>query len=85
MFLVTGGTGFLGRRLVKELASQGYVLRCLMRPLVWGLERLLSQPPVTLGMLAMLNRDNITDLDAVERIFGFKPTPLKADISHLLR
>jgi nucleoside-diphosphate-sugar epimerase len=30
--LVTGGTGFLGRRLVRRLLRQGVALRCLVRP-----------------------------------------------------
>lgn len=32
MILVTGGTGFIGRSLVRHLASEGYPIRILMRP-----------------------------------------------------
>ena len=30
--LMTGATGFLGRRLVRELLSEGWRVRCLLRP-----------------------------------------------------
>jgi hypothetical protein len=48
------------------------------------MERLLPQPPVTSTQLAMLNRDNITDLDVVERAFGFKPVSLRERIEYIL-
>lgn len=52
----------------------------LMRPVVWGMERVLRNPPVTGHQLSMLDRHNITELDAVEKSFGFKPTPLRQKI-----
>ncbi|MDP2953009.1 MAG: complex I NDUFA9 subunit family protein, partial [Chloroflexota bacterium] len=55
----------------------------VMRPMVWLMERFLSRPPITSGQLAMLALDNITELDAVERAFGFKPTPLREGIGYL--
>ena len=29
---VTGGTGFVGRNVVRALASRGFLVRCLVRP-----------------------------------------------------
>ena len=55
----------------------------LMRPLVWAMDRLLAEPPVTPGMLAMLKRDNIADRDAVENDFGFAPLRLREGIACL--
>ncbi|MFQ5933249.1 MAG: NAD-dependent epimerase/dehydratase family protein, partial [Dehalococcoidia bacterium] len=32
MILVTGATGYIGRRIVRRLAEDGEPLRCLLRP-----------------------------------------------------
>jgi uncharacterized protein YbjT (DUF2867 family) len=56
----------------------------MMKAIVWAMERLLPQPPVTSTQLAMLKQDNITDLDVVERIFGFKPVSLRERIEYIL-
>jgi uncharacterized protein YbjT (DUF2867 family) len=40
--------------------------------------------PVTSAQLAMLTRDNITDLGAVEKVFGFKPVSLRERIDSVL-
>jgi NADH dehydrogenase len=45
----------------------------LMRPAVMVMERVLSNPPVTVGALQQLDLDSITDLDSVECHFNFKP------------
>lgn len=57
----------------------------LMRPIVWLMERLLSHPPVTSAQLAMLRMDNIAELDAIEKRFGFTPTSLREGIAYLAR
>ena len=55
----------------------------LMRPAVMAMGKVLSNPPVTLGELAQLQVDNITDLDSLERQFGFKPLKLSRGLDYL--
>ena len=55
----------------------------LMRPAVMVMEKVLSSPPVTSGELRQLEVDNITDLDAVERQFGFKPLAFSQGLDYL--
>lgn len=55
--LVTGGTGFVGREILRELQRQGYQIRALVRP---GAERKL--PP---GVEVEIARGDILDRDAV--------------------
>ena len=56
----------------------------MMQTIVWAMEKVLLQPPVTSAQLAMLKRDNITSLDVVERVFGFKPVSLRERIADIL-
>jgi uncharacterized protein YbjT (DUF2867 family) len=56
----------------------------LMHFVVWTGERLGLKLPVTPAQLAMLNRDNITSLDIVERVFDFKPVSLRERIGNIL-
>ena len=57
----------------------------LMRPMVWVMEQVLPTPPLTSAQLVMLSRDNITDVDIVEKTFGFKPVSLEERIGAILR
>jgi NADH dehydrogenase len=57
----------------------------LMRLAVPVMERLLADPPVTGVELKQLELDNITDPDAVEKYFGFKPRPLGRGLEEMLR
>ena len=70
----------LGKRRLKL-----HILVPLMQPVVWLMERLLTQPPLTSQQLKMLDRDNIAKLDAVEEWFGFRPTPLGQEIGYIRR
>ena len=47
-------------------------------------ERLGLMLPVTSAQLAMLTKDNITSLDTVEKVFGFKPVSLRERIDGIL-
>ncbi|WP_066635792.1 complex I NDUFA9 subunit family protein [Desulfolucanica intricata] len=47
------------------------------------MNRILKDPPVTPVELKQLKLDNITELDSVERIFGFKPIPFREGIKYI--
>ena len=55
----------------------------LMRPAVIAMEKLMRHPPVTLIELAQIEVDNTTDLDSVERLFGFKPLALSQGLDYI--
>jgi NADH dehydrogenase len=55
----------------------------LLRPAAWLMEKVMPNPLVTLRELRQLEVDNITDLDAVERQFGFKPLALSQGLDYL--
>jgi uncharacterized protein YbjT (DUF2867 family) len=56
----------------------------LMHFVAWTGEKVGLTLPVTSAQLAMLARDNITILDAVEKVFGFKPVPLREKIDDIV-
>lgn len=56
----------------------------LMHLASWAGEKLGLGLPVTPAQIAMLSRDNIDSLDTVEKIFGFKPVPLRERIDSIL-
>jgi len=55
----------------------------LMRGMVAVMERVSPNPPATLHQLRMLSVDSVTELDLVERIFGFQPRPLEGSIDYI--
>jgi NADH dehydrogenase len=57
----------------------------LMKPVVKLMELVLPYPPATTSLLALLNVDNTTALDSVERQFGFKPRRFREVIAYLQR
>ncbi|MBI4310871.1 MAG: complex I NDUFA9 subunit family protein [Chloroflexi bacterium] len=57
----------------------------IMRVLVWMMERMLPNPPVTMHQLDMLALDNVARLGAVDEAFGFKPRPLHGNIDYIKR
>ena len=56
----------------------------IMQAIILIMEKLSLQAPVTSAQLAMLNSDNITSLDVVEPVFGFKPVALRERIGDIL-
>jgi uncharacterized protein YbjT (DUF2867 family) len=57
----------------------------LVRTVIWIAEKSLLKLPITSAQLAMLTRDNVTDLNVVEKVFSFKPVPLREKIDDILR
>lgn len=56
----------------------------LMKAVVWTAEKSLLRLPITSAQLAMLARDNVTDLGVVEKVFGFKPVSLGEKIDDIV-
>lgn len=57
----------------------------VMKPVVKAMELVLPKPPATTSLLDLLNVDNTTAPDSVERQFGFKPRPFREVIGYLNR
>ncbi len=57
----------------------------LMTPVIKGMEMVLPKPPATTSLLELLNVDNTTELDAVEKHFGFAPRRFAEVISYMNR
>lgn len=76
-----GGPEHLTYRQIVETLAQASGLSRPSFPIPMGLmkfgasllEKMLPSPPVTSDQLRLLEQDNITDLQAVERHFGFRP------------
>lgn len=47
------------------------------------MEKILKDPPVTLEELKQLDVDNVTELESVQRHFGFTPRPLLQGLNYL--
>ncbi len=57
----------------------------VLKPLVAIAQRVLPNPPVTTGLLALLKSDNVTPDNALQSEFGIVPTPLDATLLSYLR
>jgi len=57
----------------------------VMRPLVAFAQLVLPSPPVTTGLLALLDNDNVTPDNALEPVFEITPTPFTAEQLGYLR
>lgn len=55
----------------------------LLRLAVPVMERTMNNPLLTSVELDQLEMDNLTDLDAVERHFGFRPLPLRQGLDYI--
>ncbi|MBI2862750.1 MAG: complex I NDUFA9 subunit family protein [Chloroflexi bacterium] len=85
-YTIGGPEHFIYEQLVDEVMRILGVTRfkiripiMLMMPMAALMEALLPDPPVTPRQLDLLAVDNTTDLDSVERSFGFRPKPLGGD------
>ena len=47
------------------------------------MEAIIPNPPATTSQLEMLALDNVTDLDAMERVFRMKPRSLEGNIGYI--
>lgn len=56
----------------------------LVRPMVAAMETLLPNPPVTSAELGMIAIDNVTEPDAVEKAFGFRPVSFREAAGYLV-
>jgi NADH dehydrogenase len=54
-----------------------------MRIVARAMQLVLSKPPVTTHQLAMLAKDNVTAVDAVQAQFGFEPRRLPDALSYI--
>jgi NADH dehydrogenase len=57
----------------------------VMRRIAQMMELVMSRPPVTREQLKYLDRDNVAEMDTVERHFGFTPRPLEGNLGYLQR
>lgn len=73
-------SGTIGARTLKLHLPAGFA-----KPAVWAMERVMARPPVTLEQLKMLHHDSVTGLDSVEKVFGFRPQPVKGNLDYLKR
>jgi len=60
-----------------------HVPLAIMKPLVQLGELILPYPPITSAELTMLELDNVTERDAVNKQFGFDPLPLREGIDYV--
>lgn len=57
--------------------------RPLMLPAVAVMDKLFSNPPISMGEFKSMEIENTTDPDAVENQFNFKPMPLRDGLGYL--
>ncbi len=68
--------GLIGEALGKR-RRKAHLPLWLMRPAAHVMQSVLPNPPVTTDQLAMLSKDNVTELDATAKAFGFAPRSLR--------
>jgi uncharacterized protein YbjT (DUF2867 family) len=66
-----------------EKRLKPHVPRWLMKPGVAMMDVLFRNPPITMVEFKSMEIPNITDPDAVEKEFGFKPMPLRDGLGYL--
>ena len=86
-----GGPNHLSYNDMLDIIARTYHVRRLklhqplwtMRLAVRLMEALLPRTPATTEQLRMIAIPNIADLNTVEKVFGFKPRPLKGNIEYI--
>ena len=68
---------------LKIKRAKVHIPLALMRPAAMVMEKIMQNPPVISGELAQLELDNITDLNSVEHLFGFKPLALSQGLDYI--
>jgi len=66
-----------------RIRGQAHVPVRAMVPLAWVMDKILPNPPVTPGQLRLLEKNNITRLDAVARDWGFEPISFRTNAEYL--
>jgi len=70
-------------RSMGQKKTKVHIPRWLMKLGVAVMDALLKNPPVTMVEFKSMDIPNITDPDAVEKQFGFKPMPLRDGLGYL--
>lgn len=88
-----GGPQVLTYNQIVDLIALTYFVRrvkvhipiWVMRILVWFMQRVLPNPPVSGHQLDMLAIDNVAAEGSVEEVFGFTPRPVQGNIDYIRR
>ena len=71
------------RRTLKVRRLKVHLPLPMMKSLIRILEVMIPNPPATTGQLELLDLDNVTDIDSVEKVFRIKPRSLEGNIGYI--
>ena len=71
------------RRTLKVRRLKVHLPLPMMKSLIRILEVVIPNPPATTGQLELLDLDNVTDIDSVEKVFRIKPRSLEGNIGYI--
>ena len=55
----------------------------IMKSLIRVMEAVIPNPPATTSQLELLDLDNVTDIDSVQKVFKLNPRPLEGNIGYI--